>query len=222
MPAVCLACQLRTHGLPSENLHLSCRGLQAKATFATVPRARAACGLHSNIKIAAHAQPGQPSQDKNCGNGVSRRASLEVALASLSLLGVPSPAYALFGLGSEQPEGSVPKKYGELAQTLIDQLREPLNLEAGGAEMREVRKKAAPAGETIKTFIREWGGSSKVSGVDSYKCISDALGELTSFYTKNGSMTRLDGDVRERILASLNNAEAALTEELKPLESSLK
>ena len=50
----------------------------------------------------------------------------------------------------------MPKKYGELAQTLIDQLREPIELEGTGAEIREVRKKAAPAGETIKAFIREW------------------------------------------------------------------
>ena len=45
--------------------------------------------------------------------------------------------------------------------------------------------------------------------------------ELTSFYTKNGSLAPLDADVKESILGSLDSAEKALVEELKPREVAL-
>ena len=107
--------------------------------------------------------------------------------------------------------------YRQNVSQLAKALREAIDAEEGGARETEVRRKADPAKELAKQFLRRWQDDPSVAGGAAHEEMKAALRELGAFYQTNGPRARLTGDAAAAVRARLDAVEAALPPEKKGL-----
>jgi hypothetical protein len=100
---------------------------------------------------------------------------------------------------------------------LVKALREAIDAEQAGAKEFEVRRKADPAKDLARAFLRRWQDDPLVAGDPARAEVQAALSELGRHYQRNGPRSRLSDDVAAAVLARLDAAEAALPPEKKGL-----
>ena len=115
----------------------------------------------------------------------------------------------------------LPKDYTEKASKLVKLLSESIEFEATGASDAERFKKAEPAKEAVKAFIKDWASSPLVQGEQAHDDIILAVRELGEFYKANGSRKPLTPETRESILAKLYDARDVLPPPEKSLADRL-
>lgn len=160
---------------------------------------------------SCHMHPSSP-KDLNHHN-LSRR----VALLSLSSLVItptiiisPNTAQAEGEPQSSSSSSSLPKPYIKTCRGLITSLRESISADLTGLDEREVRRKADPAKPFVRDFMSNWQDSPLVVDTDSHKELLSTIKELGTFYASRGQRARLDSELGQRLLDSLDAAEAAL------------
>ncbi|GBF98266.1 hypothetical protein Rsub_10929 [Raphidocelis subcapitata] len=215
--------------------------VRAHAGAARVPLRRARC---SAARAAPRTCGGSPAHDGPSTSGsevgtnnssgssssgaVSRRGALAAALLALGgAAAAPRPARAeLAGitlddaLESQLPGGppasaELPRAYQQTVKQLARALREALDTEAAGAKEFEVRRKADPAKDLAKQFMRRWQDDPRVAGDATHDEMKLALSELGGFYQKNGPRSRLTEEAAAGVRAHLDAVEAALPPEAK-------
>ncbi|KXZ54350.1 hypothetical protein GPECTOR_5g431 [Gonium pectorale] len=92
-------------------------------------------------------------------------------------------------------------------------LAESIEAEASGASEAEVRRKADPAKDTVREFVRKWRDNPRVSSDITHAELKEALAELGEFYMAYGQRTKLSTPVRDSVLKHLAAARAAIPEE---------
>jgi hypothetical protein len=155
-----------------------------------------------------------PSSPKDLNHhNLSRR----VALLSLSSLVItptiiisPNTAQAEGEPQSSSSSSSLPKPYIKTCRGLITSLRESISADLTGLDEREVRRKADPAKPFVRDFMSNWQDSPLVVDTDSHKELLSTIKELGTFYASRGQRARLDSELGQRLLDSLDAAEAAL------------
>lgn len=80
-----------------------------------------------------------------------------------------------------------------------------------------MRRKADPAKDLAKRFLRRWQDDPSVMGDPSHSEMTAALKELGAFYQANGPRARLGGDAAAGVLARLDRVDASLPPEEKGL-----
>ena len=87
---------------------------------------------------------------------------------------------------------------------MVKALTESLEFEGAGEPTAAERfRKAEPAKEAVKAFIKDWAAAPAVQGERSHDDIVLAVRELGEFYKENGSRSRLTAETRESVLAKL-------------------
>ncbi|GFR47648.1 hypothetical protein Agub_g9391 [Astrephomene gubernaculifera] len=132
-----------------------------------------------------------------------RRALFTLAAGALSLSLLPGSVHA-------DEDAKLPKEYRQLVKRLSEGLRETIEAEASGASEAEVRRKADPAKDTVREFVRKWRDNARVSGDITHAEIKEALAELGEYYMAHGQRARLSPGVRDSVLGHLDAARAAL------------
>lgn len=115
----------------------------------------------------------------------------------------------------------LPKEYTDKARAVVKTLTESLEFEAQNPTDGERFRKADPAKEAIKAFIKDWASSPLVQGERAHDDIVLAVRELGEFYKANGSRAPLSKEARESILAKLYDAGEALPPPEKSLADRL-
>ena len=106
---------------------------------------------------------------------------------------------------------ALPKDYAEKARAVVKALTESLEFESAGAPTASERfRKAEPAKEAVKAFIKDWAAAPAVQGERSHDDIVLAVRELSEFYKANGSRAALDKPTRDSVLEKLYDARDAL------------
>ncbi|GLC42054.1 hypothetical protein PLESTM_001281000 [Pleodorina starrii] len=131
-----------------------------------------------------------------------RRAAVLALVSGTFALG-PRPS-------SADEETKLPKEYRQLVKRLSEGLSESIEAEASGASEAEVRRKADPAKDTVREFVRKWRDNPRVSSDITHAELKEALAELGEFYLAYGQRTKLTPPVRESVLRHLSAARAAL------------
>ncbi|EFJ50297.1 hypothetical protein VOLCADRAFT_116830 [Volvox carteri f. nagariensis] len=113
------------------------------------------------------------------------------------------------------PRGKEPTRYEyrQLVKRLSEGLSDSIEAEASGASEAEVRRKADPAKDTVREFVRKWRDNPRVSGDITHAEVKEALSELGEFYMAYGQRTKLTPPVRESVLKHLAAAKEALPAE---------
>ena len=130
--------------------------------------------------------------------------ALAAATATQAL--VPADAWAAL-----ENADALPKDYAEKARAVVKALTESLEFESAGAPTAAERfRKAEPAKEAGKAFIKDWAAAPAVQGERSHDDIVLAVRELSEFYKANGSRAALDKHTRDSVLEKLYDARDAL------------
>ena len=122
--------------------------------------------------------------------------------AVTTLLTPPPPAFA--------DDSPLPEGYLKTARSLIEALRDAVDMDLSGAPEIEVRRKADPAKDLVRQFMSRWREAPIVRDDVSYAQLTGAIRDLGEFYTKNGQRSRLSEKVGQTLLARLEAAENAL------------
>jgi len=133
-------------------------------------------------------------------------------LAGAALAGAPGPARAAPAAAGAGAGAAAPKGYSEAAGRLAEGLQGALELEREGASEGELRR----AGEQTKPLIRDFLGKFEVGAravPESYRDLSQVLGDLGAFYRANGPRASLPPDKLEDLLRQLDAARAQLARE---------
>ncbi|CAK0785118.1 hypothetical protein CVIRNUC_008324 [Coccomyxa viridis] len=104
----------------------------------------------------------------------------------------------------------LPKGYEEFAGKLIGALQDAIEADLSDMEERQVRRKADPAKNLVKSWIQDWKDVSDVQQEISHKELSGVIRQLGDFYKKQGQRSRLPRSVGEGLLAKLGAAQNAL------------
>lgn len=125
-------------------------------------------------------------------------------------------------LAAQLPSGlpqapELPRAYTQTVKQLSKALKDAIEAESNGAKEFEVRRKADPAKDLAKQFMRKWQDNPVVAGQAHHDEMRSALQELGLFYQKNGPRIRLSPEAAAAILGHLDAAEAALPPEKKGL-----
>ena len=104
---------------------------------------------------------------------------------------------------------------------MVKALTESLEFEASNPSDADRFRKAEPAKEAVKTFIKDWASSPLVQGERAHDDIILAVRELGEFYKANGSRKKLSPETRESILAKLYDARDVLPPPEKTLADRL-
>mmetsp|Transcript_2145 Transcript_2145/g.5442 ORF Transcript_2145/g.5442 Transcript_2145/m.5442 type:complete len:221 (+) Transcript_2145:38-700(+) len=118
---------------------------------------------------------------------------------------VPPDAWAAVEAGLDLPED-----YFKKARDAVNTLTTSLEFEATNPKDADRFRKAEPAKEAVKAFIKDWASAPAAQGDRAHDDIVLAVRELGEFYKANGSRSRLSPDARESILAKLYDAKEAL------------
>ena len=118
---------------------------------------------------------------------------------------VPPDAWAAVEAGLDLPED-----YFKKARDAVNTLTTSLEFEATNPKDADRFRKAEPAKEAVKAFIKDWASAPAAQGDRAHDDIVLAVRELSEFYKANGSRSRLSPDARESILAKLYDAKEAL------------
>ena len=130
--------------------------------------------------------------------------ALAAATATQAL--VPADAWSAL-----ENADALPKDYAEKARAVVKALTESLEFETAGAPTAAERfRKAEPAKEAVKAFIKDWAAAPAVQGERSHDDIVLAVRELSEFYKANGSRAALDKPTRDSVLEKLYDARDAL------------
>lgn len=147
----------------------------------------------------------RPSGDRTRSSRRDFLAAQVIAAATATQSLVPSHAWA-----AVENAADLPKDYYDAARAVVKTLTESLEFEATGPTPADRFRKAEPAKEAVKAFIKDWAASPKVQGERAHDDIVLAVRELGEFYKANGSRAALTPDARESILAKLADAKDAL------------
>lgn len=79
--------------------------------------------------------------------------------------------------------------------------------------MLQVRRKADNARDPVREFIGKWKKDLRVQNSPTYRELSGALSDLGQYYMERGQRAAVDKRTASRIMARLENAEAALPAE---------
>uniref|UniRef100_J3LST1 Photosystem II D1 processing protein PSB27-H2, chloroplastic n=1 Tax=Oryza brachyantha TaxID=4533 RepID=J3LST1_ORYBR len=124
--------------------------------------------------------------------------------------GVVGAIKSIFDPNERTKAGKVlPKAYLKAAREVVRTLRESLEEDDGG-DVARFRRGADAAKESIREFIGGWRGQQAVAAEESYVALERAIRSLAEFYSKAGPFASLPKDVRDKILADLNTADAFL------------
>ena len=116
----------------------------------------------------------------------SRLAAQVIAAATATQALVPADAWSAL-----ENADALPKDYAEKARAVVKALTESLEFESAGAPTAAERfRKAEPAKEAVKAFIKDWAAAPAVQGERSHDDIVLAVRELSEFYKANGSAAR--------------------------------
>ena len=111
----------------------------------------------------------------------------------------PSHAWAAL-----ENAADLPKDYYDAARAVVKTLTESLEFEATGPTPADRFRKAEPAKEAVKAFIKDWAASPKVQGERAHDDIVLAVRELGEFYKAERVRAALSPAARGRaILAKL-------------------
>jgi hypothetical protein len=106
---------------------------------------------------------------------------------------------------------ALPKDYAEKARAVVKALTESLEFESVGEPSAAERfRKAEPAKEAVKAFIKDWAAAPSMQGERSHDDIVLAVRQLSEFYKANGSRAALDKQTRDSVLEKLYDARDAL------------
>eukprot|EP00740_Mantoniella_antarctica_P007644 CAMPEP_0181365224 /NCGR_PEP_ID=MMETSP1106-20121128/9928_1 /TAXON_ID=81844 /ORGANISM="Mantoniella antarctica, Strain SL-175" /LENGTH=288 /DNA_ID=CAMNT_0023480235 /DNA_START=38 /DNA_END=905 /DNA_ORIENTATION=+ len=151
---------------------------------------------------------GVEDRQTNPASATNRRAFLAAqitAAATATNAAVPASAWAALAASA-----ALPKDYTDKARTLVNTLSESLEFEASNPSDAKRFRKAEPAKEAVKVFIKDWASSPLVQGDVAHDDIILAVRELGAFYKANGSRKPLSPEARVSILAKLYTARDAL------------
>uniref|UniRef100_A0A0D9VYZ1 Photosystem II D1 processing protein PSB27-H2, chloroplastic n=1 Tax=Leersia perrieri TaxID=77586 RepID=A0A0D9VYZ1_9ORYZ len=126
--------------------------------------------------------------------------------------GVVGAIKSIFDPNERTKAGKVlPKAYLKAAREVVRTLRESLEEDdGGGGEMAKFRRGADAAKASIREFLGGWRGQKSVAAEESYVALESAIRSLAEFYSKAGPFASLPKDVKDKILADLNNADSFL------------
>ncbi|KAK9809325.1 hypothetical protein WJX73_004850 [Symbiochloris irregularis] len=161
------------------------------------------CQRAPKAQLAAHAfcKTSTPSQQPH--SGTARR-----------LILVGPLLFGFAGCASSHARPWVlailPTEYTKVASKLIGALRASIEADLSDADEREVRKKADPAKEMIRTWVLKWRDDPSVSTDTSHRQITATIQQLGDFYLKKGQRARLPRTFGESLLAKLQAADLAL------------
>lgn len=110
----------------------------------------------------------------------------------------------------------LPDAYAETALSLIRTLRDAIEADLDGLPEYEVRRKADPAKDLVKTFMTRWKDAPVVKEDPSYAQLIQSIQELGQFYQRNGQRARMNLRTGKSILDHLEAAEVALPEREEP------
>ena len=116
---------------------------------------------------------------------------------------------------------NLPKDYYAAARAVTRALTESLEFEASNPTNAERFKRAEPAKEAVKTFIKDWASSPLARGDRARDDIVLAVQELSAFYKANGSRVALSDETRRSVLEKLYDASEALPPAEKTLADRL-
>lgn len=118
---------------------------------------------------------------------------------------VPHDAWAAVERGLDLPDD-----YFKKARDAVKTLVASLEFEATNPSDADRFRKAEPAKEAVKAFIKDWASAPAAQGERAHDDIVLAVRELGEFYKENGSRSRLSPEARESVLAKLYDAREAL------------
>jgi len=118
---------------------------------------------------------------------------------------VPHDAWAAVEAGLDLPDDYF-KKAREAVKTLVASLE----FEATNPSDADRFRKAEPAKEAVKAFIKDWASAPAAQGERAHDDIVLAVRELGEYYKEHGSRSRLSTEARESVLAKLYDAREAL------------
>lgn len=159
------------------------------------------------------AQHAKGDRDAHRGYETTRRRTLLLTLLGTSIAGGSCLELAGAAVASA-PE--LPDAYAETALSLVKTLREAIEADLDGLPEYEVRRKADPAKDLVKTFMTRWKDVPIVKEDPSYAQLIQSIQELGQFYQKNGQRARMNLGTGRSILDHLDAAEAALPEREEP------
>ncbi|KAF5176482.1 Photosystem ii d1 processing protein psb27-h2 protein [Thalictrum thalictroides] len=116
---------------------------------------------------------------------------------------------SLFDPNEKTKSGKLlPKTYLNSAREVVKTLRD--SLKEDPKDNAKFRRTADAAKESIREYLSDWRGQTKVVTEESYIAIEKAIRSLASFYSKAGPSASLPEEVKSNILEDLNTAEANL------------
>lgn len=184
---------------------------RARVSDPTLPLFPSPVVSHDPTPNAVSYQKKIPKKKKNADAALrSRRRDFLVAqaLAAATATQALVPADAWSALENAD---ALPKDYAEKARAVVKALTESLEFESAGAPTAAERfRKAEPAKEAVKAFIKDWAAAPAVQGERSHDDIVLAVRELSEFYKANGSRAALDKPTRDSVLEKLYDARDAL------------
>ena len=127
----------------------------------------------------------RPSGDRTRSSRRDFLAAQVIAAATATQSLVPSHAWAAL-----ENAADLPKDYYDAARAVVKTLTESLEFEATGPTPADRFRKAEPAKEAVKAFIKDWAASPKVQGERAHDDIVLAVRELGEFYKANGPAPR--------------------------------
>ena len=139
-------------------------------------------------------------------------------IASASLL---RPSRVLAADADGTTNANLPKDYYAAARAVTRALTESLEFEASNPTNADRFKRAEPAKEAVKTFIKDWASSPLARGDRARDDIVLAVQELSAFYKANGSRVALSDETRRSVLDKLYDASEALPPAEKTLADRL-
>jgi hypothetical protein len=165
-----------------------------------------------STKYSCHMHPSLPKDPKH--HNLSRRSAL-LSFSSLvitpTIISSPNTAQAAEGEPqSSSSSSSLPKPYIKTCRGLITSLRDSISADLTGLDEREVRRKADPAKPFVRDFMSNWQDTPLVVDTDSHRELLSTIKALGTFYASRGQRARLDSELGQRLLDSLDAAEAAL------------
>ena len=106
---------------------------------------------------------------------------------------------------------ALPGDYAASARAVVKALTESLEFESVGEPTASERfRKAEPAKESVKVFIKDWAQSPGLQGERSHDDIVMAVREISEFFKANGSRVAMDKATRDSVLLKLYDADQVL------------
>eukprot|EP00897_Mesotaenium_endlicherianum_P003426 jgi/Mesen1/3110/ME000184S02187 len=140
--------------------------------------------------------------------GLFGRVEQAAAAAAAAAIEAGAEASAAEAEGATKGGRKLPKAYLRSAREVVSTMRQ--SLAEDPADDLKFRKAAAAASEAIKAFMGGWRNAPAVSSEESYVALYQALKVLGQFYGQKGPRAVMPENVKERVLAELERAEAAL------------